>query len=158
MLFSIVKFLLSCCLDFQVPSFCLKMKVVRKFWNFYVPSYFKICNVGVPGASQGDPPCCHTLARRGRGVGRAPMGCGSHLSPQRVSLPPLSSFHPAKLDQKVFSRVLTVLELNFFDLLAQPISVAETWLVCSPVYDSSVYPSRILFGVVFLEYFAAVCY
>ena len=75
-----------------------------------------------------------------------------------MSLPPLSSFHPAKLDQKTFSRVLAVLELRFFDLLAQPISVAETWLVCSPVCDSSMYPSRILFGVVFLEYFAAVCY
>ena len=73
-------------------------------------------------------------------------------------LPPLSFFLPAKLDQKALSRVLAVLELEFFDLLAQPISVAETWLVCSPVYDSSVYPSRILFGVVFLEYFAAVCY
>ena len=114
--------------------------------------------MGVPGASQGDPPRCHTLAGRGRGVGRAPMGCGSHLSPQGVSLPPLSSFLPAKLNQKTFSRVLAVLELEFSDLLAQPISVAETLLVCSPVCDSSVYPSRILFAVVFLEYFAAVCY
>ena len=114
--------------------------------------------MGVPGATQGDPPHCDTLAGRGRGVGRAPMGCGSHLSSQGVSLPPLSFFLPAKLDQKVFSRVLAILELEFFDLLAQPISVAETWLVCSLVCDSSVYPSRILFGVVFLEYFTAVCY
>ena len=114
--------------------------------------------MGVPGASQGDPPRCHTLAGRGRGVGHAPMWCGSHLSPQEVSLPPLSSSLPAKLDQKAQTRVLAVLELKFFDLLAQPISVAETWLNCSPVCDSSVYPSRILFGVVFLEYFTAVCY
>ena len=114
--------------------------------------------MGVPGTSQGDPPRCHTLAGRGRGVCRAPMGCGSHKAPQEVSLPPLSFFFPAKLDQKLFSHVLAVLVLGFFDLLAQPILVAETWLVCSPVCDSSVYPSRILFGVVFLEYFTAVCY
>ena len=86
------------------------------------------------------------------------MGCGSHMAPQEVSLPPLSFFLPAKLDQKSFSRVLAVLELESFNLFAQPISVAETWLVCSPVCDSFVYPSSILFGVVFLEYFAAVCY
>ena len=112
----------------------------------------------VPGACQGDPPRCHTLAGRGRGVGRAPMGCGSHMAPQGVSLAPLSFFFPAKLDQKSFSRVLAVLELEFFNLLAQPSSVAETWVIYSPVCDSSVYPSRILFGVVFLEYFADVCY
>ena len=114
--------------------------------------------MGVPGTSQGDPPRCHTLAGRGRGVGRAPMGCGSHMAPQGVSLPPLSSFFPAKHDQKSFSRILAVLELESFDLLAQPMSVAETWLICSPVCDSSVYPSRILFGVVFLEYFTTECY
>ena len=94
------------------------------------------------GASQGH----HTLAGRGPTLGRAPMGCGSHLSPQGVSLPPLSFFFPAKLDQKLFSRVLAVLEHGIFDLFAQPISAAEIWLICSPVCDSSVYPSRILFG------------
>ena len=73
-------------------------------------------------------------------------------------LAPLSFFLPAKLDQKLFSRVLAVLELGIFDLFAQPISAAETWLICSLVCDSSVYPSRILFDVVFLEYFTAVCY
>ena len=78
--------------------------------------------------------------------------------PPRGEPTPLSFFFLAKHDQKVFSRVLAVLELESFNLLAQPISVAETWLICFPVCDSSVYPSRILFGVVFLEYFAAVCY
>ena len=110
----------------------------------------------VPGADQGDPPRCHAIARRGRGVGRAPMWRGSHLALQEVSLPPLSSSLPAKLDQKTQTRVLAVLELRFFDL-ALSISVAGTWLVCSPVCDSSMYPSRILFGVVFLEYYATVC-
>ena len=87
-----------------------------------------------------------------------PWGVGPTWPPQEVSLPPLSFFFPAKHDQKLFSRVLAVLELGIFDLFAQPISAAETWLICSPVCDSSMYPSRILFGVVFLEYFAAVCY
>ena len=45
---------------------------------------------------------------------------------------------------------------RFFDLLAQPIFVAEIWTICSPVCDSSMYPSRILFSRVYLEYFAAV--
>ena len=42
-----------------------------------------------------------------------------------------------------------------FDLLAQPIFASEIWSICSPVCDSSVYPSGILFSGVFLEYFAA---
>ena len=113
--------------------------------------------MGVPGADQGDPPRCHAIARRGRGGGRAPLWRGSHLALQEVSLPPLSSSLPAKLDQKTQTRVLAVLELGFFDLLAQPILVDETWLVCSLVCDSSMYPSRIFFGVIFLEYFAVVC-
>ena len=111
----------------------------------------------VPGADQGDPPHCHAIARRGRGVGRAPLWRGPHLALQEVSLPSLSSSLPDKLDAKAPSCVLAVHELEFFDLLTQPISVAETWLVCSPVCDSSMYQSRILFGFVFLEYFAAVC-
>ena len=43
-----------------------------------------------------------------------------------------------------------------FDLLAQPIFAAEIWGICSPLCDSSDYPSRILFSVVFLEYFGTV--
>ena len=46
--------------------------------------------------------------------------------------------------------------LAIFDLLAQPIISAEIWSTCSPVCDSSDYPSRILFSGVFLEYFTAV--
>ena len=66
----------------------------------------------------GGPPRCHTLAGPGRGVGRAPIWCGSHMAPQEVSLLPLSPSLPAKLDQKTTSRVLAVLELGIFDLLA----------------------------------------
>ena len=46
--------------------------------------------------------------------------------------------------------------LVIFDLLAQPIFAPEIWGICSPLCDSSVYPSRILFSGVFLEYFAAI--
>jgi hypothetical protein len=45
---------------------------------------------------------------------------------------------------------------QFFDLLAQPIIVAEIWSICSPVCDSSACPSRILFSEVFLEYFSSI--
>ena len=61
-----------------------------------------------------------------QGCGPRPMRCGSHMSPREVSLPPLSFFLATKLNQKALPRVLAVLELEFFDLLAQPISVAET--------------------------------
>ena len=74
----------------------------------------------------------------------------THLSPTPFSL---TTIHTTIAQ----TRVLAALELEFFDLLAQPISVAETLLVYSQVCDSFDYPSRILFSVVFLEYFAAVC-
>ncbi len=77
--------------------------------------------------------------------------------PPQGEIPPLSFSLPTKLISIVQTRVPAALELEFFDLLAQPISVAETLLVYSPVCDSFDYPSRILFSVVFLEYFAAVC-
>jgi hypothetical protein len=44
----------------------------------------------------------------------------------------------------------------FFDLLAQPIFVAEIWSNYSLVCDSSDCPSRILFSIVFLEYFSSI--
>ena len=43
-----------------------------------------------------------------------------------------------------------------FDLLAQPIFAAEIWSICSSVCDSSIHPSGILFGGLYLEYFAVV--
>ena len=52
--------------------------------------------------------------------------------------------------------VFLLLSLSIFDLLAQPIFAAEIWSICSPVCDSSIYPSGILFNGVFLEYFAAI--
>jgi hypothetical protein len=45
---------------------------------------------------------------------------------------------------------------RFFDLLAQPIFVAEIWSICSPVCDSFDCPIRILFSGVFLEYCSTI--
>jgi hypothetical protein len=45
--------------------------------------------------------------------------------------------------------------LAIFNLLAQPIFVAEIWSICSPVCDSFDCPIRILFSGVFLDYFSS---
>jgi hypothetical protein len=64
------------------------------------------------------------------------------------------------LSQKNTTPLLKLVFLLFllaiFDLLAEPIFVAEIWSYCSPVCDSSDCPSRILFSGVFLEYFSTV--
>ena len=43
-----------------------------------------------------------------------------------------------------------------FDLLPQPIFAAEIWSICSLVCDSSIHPNGIMFGGLYLEYFAIV--
>ena len=109
----------------------------------------------MPGADQGDPPCHHTTPPRGMGVGRAVAWCGPHLalhSPIFLSFLSLSRPNTPPLFKPVFLLLL----LEIFDLLAQPIFVAEIWTICSPVCDSSIYRSRILFNCVCLEYFGTV--
>ena len=132
-----------------------KMKVFKNFWKLYLKYYFLKRNVGVPGADQGDPPCHHTTLPRGRGVGRAVAWCGPHLalhSPIFLSFLSLSRPNTPPF----FKLLFLLLLLGFFDLLAQPIFVDEIWTICSPVCDSSMYPSWILFSRVYLEYFSAV--
>jgi hypothetical protein len=73
-----------------------------------------------------------------------------------LSLPPYLFLSPKNNDTPAQTRVLAALHLDFFDLLAQPIIVAEIWSICSPVCDSSDCPSRILFSRVFLEYFISI--
>ena len=74
-----------------------------------------------------------------------------------LTLSPATFFSlPSKLQFIAKNRVLVVLALDFFDLLAQPIFVAEIWSICSPVCDSTACPSRFVFSGLFLEYFAAV--
>ena len=109
----------------------------------------------MPGADQGDPPCHHTTPPRGRGVGRAVAWCGPHLALHSlIHLPPHSLSR--KNTPPLFKPEFLLFLLAIFDLLAQPIFAADIWINCSPVCDSSMYPSRILFSKVYLEYFAAI--
>ena len=84
--------------------------------------------------------------RHGRVWAPWPFTCSStyHFTLSRPNTSPL------------FKPVFLLFFLVIFDLLAQPIFAAEIWGICSPVCDSSDYPSRILFGGVFLEYFGTV--
>jgi hypothetical protein len=63
---------------------------------------------------------------------------------------------PKNHDTPAQTRVPAALHLDFFDLLAQPIIVAEIWSIRSPVCDSFDCPSRIFFSGVFLEYFSSI--
>ena len=63
---------------------------------------------------------------------------------------------PSKLQFIAQNRVLSVLALDFFDLLAQPIFLADIWSICSLVCDSSPCPSRFVFSGLYIEYFAVV--
>ena len=75
--------------------------------------------------------------------------------PPLPSLPLILLLSP-KNTIPLFEHQFLLLLLAIFDLLAQPIIPAEIWSICSPVCDSSDYPSRILFNGVFIEYFTAV--
>ena len=108
-----------------------------------------------PGAAQRDPPRHHTWCRRGVPPGHAQAWCGVPLALHFLLF--LSfSFSLPKNTIPLFEHQFLLLLLAIFDLLAQPIISAEIWSICSPVCDSSDYPSRILFSGVFLEYFSAV--
>jgi hypothetical protein len=86
---------------------------------------------------------------------RPPGVRGPHLA-SHVSLPPLLFLSPENNDTPSSNSSSCYSSSRFFDLLAQPIISAEIWINCSPVCDSSAYPSRISFGEVFLEYFSIV--
>ena len=74
-----------------------------------------------------------------------------------LTLSPATFFSlPSKLQFIAQNRVFAVLALDFFDLLAQPIFVAEILSTCSLVCDSSPCPSRFVFSGLYVEYFAAV--
>ena len=74
-----------------------------------------------------------------------------------LTLSPTTFFSlPSKLQFIALNRVLVVLALDFFDLLAQPIFLAEIWSNCSLVCDSSPCPSRFVFSGLYVEYFAAI--
>jgi hypothetical protein len=83
---------------------------------------------------------------------------GMVWAPLALHLPLYQPLH--SLSRKTSTSLLKPMFLLFlfaiFDLLAQPIFVAEIWSICSLVCDSFDCPSRILFSGVFLEYFNTI--
>ena len=51
-----------------------------------------------------------------------------------------------KINTSFLSLAFLLKSSRFLDLFAQPRFLSEIWHICSPVCDSSDYPSRILFG------------
>ena len=101
------------------------------------------------GAPQGCTPCAGAASKGG-----APP-CGEGPSwPHSVIPSTHSTLSPEKTRTSLFSLAFSPESSGFLDLLAQLRFLSEIWHICSPVCDSSAHPSRILFGGVYLEYFA----
>ena len=83
MLFSMVKFLFSCCLNFQIPSFCPKIKIVRKIWNFYELSYFLNLQRGSTWGKPGGPTTLPHPSWARQGCGPRPHGVWVPHGPPR---------------------------------------------------------------------------
>ena len=83
------------------------------------------------------------------GAAQAWAAPGMVWGPPGPPLIPLSSHSALSLPKKhitICSNPSSCCSCSrIFDLLAQPIFAAEIWGICSPVCDSSEYPSRILF-------------
>ena len=108
-----------------------------------------------PGWHQVGQPRHHTHRWRGPALAAPPMCEGAPPGHSLISSSPalsLSRKTPPQLLKLEFLLFFT----QIFDLLVQPSIFAETWIICSPVCDSSTCPSRISFGEVFLEYFSIV--
>jgi hypothetical protein len=103
------------------------------------------------GAPQGGTPQAGAASKGG-----APPWCVGPPLPHFII--PSSHFllSPEKTRTRFFSLVFLLKSSRFLDLFAQPRFLSEIWHICSSVCDSSNHPSRILFGGVYLEYFAAV--
>jgi hypothetical protein len=106
----------------------------------------------------GHPRGTHHATTPHGGAARARPHRGMVWSPLALHLPLHQPLH--SLTQNIFTSLLKLEFLLFLlvisDLLAQPIFVAEIWSICSPVCDSFVCPSRILYSGVFLEYFSTI--
>jgi hypothetical protein len=134
-----------------------KIKFLEKFqkniFKFLCQKWGRVA----PGRPQGDPPC--HLTTRGRDPSlAAPTCCEGGPLASHLSLPPQLFLSPEKSRHTSSNSCSCCSPSRFFNLLAQPIIVAEIWSICSPVCDSSDCPSRILFSEVFLEYFSSIGY
>ena len=103
------------------------------------------------GAPQGGTPPAGA-AKEG---GAPPCGVGPSLPHFAISFSQ-NLLSPEKTRTKFLSLVFLLKNSRFFDLLAQPRFLFEIWHIYSLVCDSFNPPSRILFGGVYLAYFAAV--
>jgi hypothetical protein len=132
-----------------------KIKFLEKFQKNLFKFLCKKWGREAPGRPQGDLP--HHLTTRGRGPALAAptYGEGGPLA-SHLSFPPQLFLSPEKQRHTSSNSCSCCSSSQFFDLLAQPIIVAEIWSICSPVCDSSDCPSRILFSGVFLEYFSSI--
>jgi hypothetical protein len=130
-----------------------KIKFLEKFQKILYKFYVKN---GVERHLGGTRWGCHATSHIGGAA--QPWSChpgvrGPHLAPH-LSLLPLLFLSPENNDTLCSNPSSCYSSPGFFDLLAQPNISAEIWSICSPVCDSSTYPSRISFGKVFLEYFS----
>jgi hypothetical protein len=108
-----------------------------------------------PGRYQGDLPRDLTTRGRGPALAAPTYGEGGPLA-SHLSIPPQLFLSPEKQRHTCSNSSSCCSSSRFFNLLAQPIIVAEFWSICSPVCDSSDCPSRILISEVFLKYFSSI--
>ena len=165
---TVISFSLQCIVAFGVRKQFFNIKIINAkcqkiiIKNFlriskflYQKSYFSGEVQEVPRGSQGDPSCPHMRWWRGNmpaapGHEEGPPGPSTYSPSSPLFLSP-DQTHP----NRMFSCACCSCP-RIFDLLAQPIFVAEIWGIHSPVCDSSDYPSRILFGGLYVEYFPDV--
>jgi hypothetical protein len=88
-------------------------------------------------------------------LGRAVAWCGAPW-PSTYSSTCHFTLSPEKNTTPLLKPMVFLFLIAIFNLLAQPMFAAKIWSICSPVCDSFVCPSRILFSGVFLEYFSTI--
>ena len=132
-----------------------KIKFLEKFQKILYKFLCQKWGRETPGRCQVGQPRHLTHRWRGQALAAPPMCEGAPPGPSLISSSPalsLSRKTPPQLLKLEFLLFFT----QIFDLLVQPNIFAETWIICSPVCDSSTCPSRFSYGKVFLEYFSIV--
>ena len=102
-------------------------------------------HLGAPGDDLWGTPGWHPTGRRGLEGGAPPWRVGPPLPHFSISFSQ-TLLSPEKINTSFLSLAFLLKNSRFFDLFAQPRFMSEIWHICSPVCDSSTYPSRILFG------------
>jgi hypothetical protein len=132
-----------------------KIKLLKKFLKNLFKFLCQKWGREAPGRPQGDLPRHLTTRGRGPALAAPTYGEGGPWPLTYLFLP--SSFSLSRKQRHTSSNLCSCCSPSrFFNLLAQPIIVAEIWSIYSPVCDSVDCPSRILFSEVFLEYFSSI--